>query len=270
MRFTWTALIVMILAPAARTQDAQRLPTYTGARDKLHIYILVGQSNMSGRAKVEEQDRQIPKNLFLLDDKGKWVQATHPFIQYTNVPNVADARVIKAGGTIGLNFGLPFARRMFEANPDIALGLVVNSQGGSALETWKKGGKKSNYDKTLERVRPIMDTGLIKGVLWHQGEANQKLGAQYLEPLAQVIDQFRQDFKEPKLPFVAGQLAPQTKGKEVIEAFNLALHKLPKLVPQTGVARTEDLTGNDTHFNSPETRKLGERYAEQMIRLQHK
>jgi hypothetical protein len=263
-------LATLVLTPTARSQEAKNLPTYSGPREKLHIYILVGQSNMSGRAKVEEEDRQIPKNLFLLDSGGKWVPATHPFIQYTNVPNVADERVLKAAGKSGLNIGLAFARRMLEANPDIAIGLVVNSQGGSAIEAWKKGDKKSLYDKTLQRLLPIKDTGMIQGVLWHQGEANQKLGEMYLEPLTKLIEQFRQDLNNPKLPFVAGQLAPLTKGKETIETFNKALLKLPTLVPQTAVARTDDFKGNDIHFNSAETRQLGQRYAEQMLKLQAK
>ncbi len=263
MRLTCIAMILFVATPAAWAQQ-------TPDKDKLHIYILVGQSNMSGRAKVEEQDRQIPKNLFLLDDQGKWVPATHPFIQYTNVPSGADARVIKARGTIGLNLGLAFARKMLDENPKTAIGLIVNSQGGSAIESWKKTGKKSNYDKTIERILPIIATGQIKGVLWHQGESNQKIGEQYLGPLAQVIGQFRTDLKDPKLPFVAGQLAPQTKGKAIIETFNRGLLKLPMRVPQTGVARTEDLTGNDTHFNSAETRILGQRYAEAMLKLQGK
>lgn len=44
---------------------------------------------MSGRARVEEEDKKIPEKLFLLDDAGKWSPATHPFIQYTNVLNAA-------------------------------------------------------------------------------------------------------------------------------------------------------------------------------------
>lgn len=257
--------IAVMLAPMAWSQEpSNNLP----ARDKLHIYILAGQSNMSGRAKVEEQDLQIPKNLFLLNSQGKWAPATHPFIQYTNVPNAADARVLKSAGKTGLNLGLAFARRMLEANPDVAIGLVVNSQGGSAIESWKKGAKKSNYDKTLERVLPIKDTGLIKGVLWHQGEANLNQGEKYLEPLAEVIAQFREDLKNPNLPFVAGQLAPLTEGKEKIAAFNQALLKLPTRVPHSAVAQTEGFTGNDIHFDSAETRQLGQRYAEQMLKLQ--
>jgi hypothetical protein len=225
---------------------------------------------MSGRAKVEEEDRQIPDRLFLLESQGKWVQATHPFIQYTNVPNAADVRVLKAGGKTGLNLGLAFARQMLESNPDIAVGLVVNSQGGSSIESWKKGAKNSNYDKTLARIRAVKNPGLIKGVLWHQGEANQSMGEKYLDPLVHVIEQFRQDLNEPKLPFVAGQIAPLPKAKDTIGAFNEALLKLPQRVPQTGIARTDSFKGNDIHFDSVETRKLGQRYALEMLKLQGK
>lgn len=235
-------------------------------KNKLHIYILVGQSNMSGRAKVEDEDRKIPDRLFLLDDAGKWAPATHPFIQYTNVPNAADKRVIQAKGTSGLNFGLTFARRMLEANPDIAIGLVVNSQGGSAIETWQKSGK--NYLKTMERVQPTLTTGTVRGVLWHQGEADLAMGEKYLEPLIRVIEQFRADLKDQKLPFVAGQLAPLPKDKEKIDAFNQALLQLPSRVAGTGTVQASDLSGKDIHFGSADVRTLGKRYAEQMLKLQ--
>src|SRR5262245_21135563 len=73
MMRTSVLISVALLASSARSQSAD----YTGPKEKLHIYLLVGQSNMSGRAKVEDEDRRIPDNLFLLDGKGKWVQATH-------------------------------------------------------------------------------------------------------------------------------------------------------------------------------------------------
>jgi hypothetical protein len=223
---------------------------------------------MSGRAKVEEEDTKIPPKLFLLDATGKWTPATHPFIQYTNIPNAADKRVIAAKGASGLNFGLTFARRMLEANPDIAIGLVVNSQGGSAIETWLKSGP--NYVKTMERVQPIRETGRVRGVLWHQGEANLDMGEKYLEPLATVIEQFRKDLNDPALPFVVGQLAPLAKDKEKIAAFNQGILKLPSKVAGTGVVQADDLSGKDIHFGSTDVRTLGTRYAEQMLKLQRK
>ena len=261
LRYLPTLALLLIAAACADMR------TYSGPEEKLHIYVLVGQSNMSGRAKVEDQDRELPRNLFLLDRTGQWVEATHPFVQYTNVPNAEDQRVSEAAGESGLNLGLAFARKKLEANPDVAIGLIVNSQGGSSIESWKKGGATSNYDKTMDRIRPALNTGVIKGVLWHHGEADHELGEKYLEPLAGVIAQFRQDLGDPTLPFVAGQIAPRTRGQETIEAFNQALLRLPATVPRTAVVRTEDLTGNDLHFNSEETRLLGERYAEQMLKL---
>src|SRR5262245_13832554 len=77
MRFL-AVLAVLWFATLGWTQD--KIP-----KDKLHIYILAGQSNMSGRAKVQDEDQKIPAKLLLLDSAGKWTPATHPFIQYTNV-----------------------------------------------------------------------------------------------------------------------------------------------------------------------------------------
>lgn len=270
MRTVLILIVAMALTATAHSQETKPVAKYSGPKDKLHIYLLVGQSNMSGRAKIEEEDRTIPKNLFLLDSKGNWVPATHPFIQYTNVPNAADERTINAKGKIGLNVGLAFARRMLEAHPDTAIGLVVNSKGGSAIESWKKNAKGSNYDKTLDRVRPIQESGVFKGILWHQGEANVKLGEKYLDSLSDVIEQFRKDLSNPKLPFIAGQIAPLANGKDTIQAFNQALLKLPMRVPHTRVVQADDLSGKDIHFDSAETRKLGVRYAEAMIGLQGK
>jgi hypothetical protein len=103
-------LVALFLAPTAHSQEA-KLARYTGPKEKLHIYILVGQSNMSGRARVETEDREIPKNLFLLDSQGGLGAGNASFIQYTNVPNGADENAIKAKGKTGLNLGLAFARR---------------------------------------------------------------------------------------------------------------------------------------------------------------
>jgi hypothetical protein len=268
MRSILIPMTLLILATTADSQEAAA--RYAGPKEKLHVYILAGQSNMSGRADVEAADREIPENLYLLDGNGDWVPATHPFIQYTNVPNSADETVLKAKGKIGLNLGLAFARRMSAAYPDAAIGLVVNSKGGSAIESWMKGAKGSNYDRTMDRIRPIRNSGIVKGILWHQGEANLDLGDKYLDSLATVIDQFRKDLADQALPFVAGQIAPLAKDKEKIDALNRALLELPKRTPHTRVVRADDLSGKDIHFDSAETRKLGQRYAEEMLKLQGK
>lgn len=265
----FVASFALFLLPAMTSaQEAMEPTTYRGPKEKLHIYLLVGQSNMSGRAKIEDQDRKIPGNLFLLDSQSKWVGATHPFIQYTNVPNSADLNVIKAQGKSGLNLGLAFARKMLQASDDVSIGLVVNSQGGSAIKTWLRDGK--NYEKTMDRVRTAKVTGIVKGVLWHQGESDLAMGDAYLDSLAKVVSQFRDDLGDAKLPFVVGQLAPLPKEKKAIDAFNQALLQFPVRVRTSAVVRTEGFRGDDIHFGNVETRRLGEMYAAEMLNLQAK
>src|SRR5262249_32688800 len=144
MRYLSIPVTLFIVANAC----AQEPAPYAGPKDKLHVYILVGQSNMSGRARVEAEDQNIPKNLYLLDGKGDWGPATPRSVQNPTARNGPEGGVKRGGGRVGLTLGWGFARRMLEANPGIAVGLVVNPQGGSALASWKKGAKGSNYDRT--------------------------------------------------------------------------------------------------------------------------
>ncbi len=75
-------------------------------------------------------------------------------------------------------------------------------------------------------------------------------------------------YKDGPTNIIAGQ--PDLKQKDEITTFNQALLQLPTRVPRTGVARTDGFSGADIHFDGPETRKLGQRYAEVMLEVQAK
>ena len=62
-------------------QAADTLPT----KDKLHIYLLIGQSNMAGRAKLEEGDDKPIARCFLLNGEDKWEKATNPLNRYSTI-----------------------------------------------------------------------------------------------------------------------------------------------------------------------------------------
>ncbi len=54
-----------------------------------------------------------------------------------------------------------------------------------------------------------METGTIKGVLWHQGESDCFKGDRpdtYEGKLHQLIADVREDLKMPDLPFIVGDL----------------------------------------------------------------
>ena len=56
----------------------------SGSKNKMDIFLLIGQSNMSGRGVATPECAESPAGVFLLDDQDQWVAATHPYNQYSS------------------------------------------------------------------------------------------------------------------------------------------------------------------------------------------
>ncbi|MFK7789870.1 MAG: sialate O-acetylesterase [Phycisphaeraceae bacterium] len=228
---------------------------YDGPKENLHVYLLIGQSNMAGRAKVPEEMSGVIERCYLLNDKNQWVPAKNPMNLYSAIR--------KGEGMQKLGPGYGFALAMLEANPDINIGLVVNARGGSKIEAWES--KAKYYLTSRDRTKAAMKTGTLKGVLWHQGESNASKHATYLEQLKTLVGNLRSDLGDKDLPFIAGQVRP-TDGMKPI---NAEIAKLPSVLLNTGCAKSEGLTTFDgTHFDAKSQVELGQRYAQQMLELQ--
>ena len=228
------------------------------SKESLHIYLLIGQSNMAGRAQVEEEHAGAIEGCFLLGAQDEWEPASNPLNRYSTIRKGIEIQ--------RLNPGYGFAKAMRKANPEVSIGLVVNAKGGSKIEEWEKG--THFYDEALRRVREARKTGILKGVLWHQGEGNSREPDTYLEKLKGLIADLRKDLGEADLPFVAGQVFYHPETKPHMEAINQEIARLPEVVPNTGYVSSEGLTTFDnTHFDVPSTLILGERYAKEMQKL---
>ena len=220
--------------------------------ENLHIYLLIGQSNMAGRAAIPEDATGVIERCYLLNDKNEWVPAKNPLNVYSTIR--------KGEGMQKLGPGYGFAVKMLKENPDLKIGLIVNARGGSKIEQWL--GKPNYYWAARKRTKAALKTGKLKGVLWHQGESNSDNLAGYLDNLKTLIANLRGDFEDTNLPFVAGQINNHAD-------FNKEVLKLPEAVHATAVASAKGLTATDRwHFDSKSQLLLGERYAEQMIALQ--
>ena len=71
------ALLITVpaaLCPLQAEETAAKLP----AKENFHIYLLIGQSNMAGRGKVDPATNQPHPRVLKLDQTGNWVQATDP------------------------------------------------------------------------------------------------------------------------------------------------------------------------------------------------
>src|SRR5439155_9170141 len=130
-----------------------------------------------------------------LNTDGKWIVARDPI-------HPKEGRIEP-----GMGPGIPFAIEMLKADPKVTIGLVPCAVGGTPLRRWVKGADL--YEKAVSRAKLAAQAGVIKGVLWHQGESdtgNQKNAESYESRLTQMFKDLRQDLGLPDLPIVVGQL----------------------------------------------------------------
>jgi hypothetical protein len=237
--------------------DLDKIPAKTP--EKLDIYLVIGQSNMAGRATIREEDKTIIEHAYLFtgDVTTPWVVATNPLNRYSTVRK--DIKMQR------LSPAYSFARSMLEEHPDNEIGLVVNAKGGTKIVQWLPG--TDLYEEAIKQTHKALKYGKLKGVIWHQGEGDcdPVRVNMYLGRLEILIHAIREEFDNPTLPFIAGQLFENEKR----HAFNEMILRLPEFIRNTGVATSEGTSVRDgTHFDSESAILLGERYAVEMKKIQ--
>lgn len=227
--------------------------TISQAEDKVTkpdlVFLLIGQSNMAGRAALEDGDDQPIANVVMLDDKGQWIPATNPLNRFATDRKVLSMQRISPGAG--------FAHEISAKLSGKTIGLISNARGGSSIQQWGKG--QTLYVNAMKRLASVKHLH-IDGVLWHQGEANRN-DTDYLERLTELVTRLRKDLKNPDMPFVAGEIY----GKS---AVNDQMQQFVEEVPHTGLAKADELTVFDkVHFDRKSQLILGQRYATEMLKL---
>ncbi|PNW26475.1 hypothetical protein BKP44_16915 [Formosa algae] len=212
---------------------------------------------MAGRAPIELQDQDTIPNVFLFtgNEEHPWEKAANPFNKYSTVRKRLDLQ------KIGPSYS--FSKEMIKDNPITKIGLIVNAKGGTSIEEWKPG--DTLYNEAISQAKKAMKLGVLKGIIWHQGEANAGRADAYMPKIKALIEALRKDLNSPNIPFVAGQLSSD-KPKRI--EFNKMILELPTQVKNTAVVTSEHTSTIDkTHFDSASQRVLGKRYAIKMKEL---
>ena len=228
------------------------------------LYLLIGQSNMAGRGPITKKYLEEGNpNVFMLTKENTWVPAKNPL--HYDKPKIA-------GVGPGLSFGI--AMEKFKTPRKISL--IPCAVGGTSIDSWKPAGydsatKTHPYDDMLLHLQAALQYGVLKGVLWLQGESDSKpeKAAAYLSKLETLIQQIRTVAGNNELPFVAGELG---RYRAEFQNINKVLKGLPGSVPYTAVASSKGLKdkGDHTHFNSESQEEMGKRMAKKMRELQKK
>ena len=250
-------LILLALFACPRTAAAAESAVLP-AKDRFHLFLLAGQSNMAGRGIVEKQDKIAHPRVLMLTKDGQWKPAIDP-IHYDK-------------SSAGVGLGRSFAIALAEQDKDIVIGLIPSACGGSPISTWQPGGyhgqtKSHPYDDAMSRTQRAIKQGTLKGILWHQGEsdANATLAPKYKQNLQTLIARFRKDLDSPELPFIIGQLGqftarPWDEHKRTVDQAQQSLAKESSAIR---FVSSDDLTANkdNIHFNAASLRTFGKRYA---------
>jgi Carbohydrate esterase, sialic acid-specific acetylesterase/Cellulose binding domain len=235
-----------------------------------HIYLMFGQSNMEGAAPIENQDRITNSRVKVMADLncsnlgriyGNWYTASPP--------------LNRCGS--GLGPGDYFGKTMADAMPSsVTIGLVPAAVSGTPIELYQKsapiGRNNQNipsqfnggYAWLLDMAKKAQQVGVIKGIIFHQGESDTS-DPLWKHQVKEIVTDLRKDLGIGDVPFLAGELL-YADYQSCCHWHNAEVNKLPGLIPNAYVVSAMGLPGMDVyHFTTASYRELGRRYAQIML-----
>ncbi|MBP6610211.1 MAG: sialate O-acetylesterase [Paludibacter sp.] len=252
------------------------------AQDKnFHIFLCLGQSNMEGNARFEAEDTlNIDarfKVLAAVDcagtgrQKGNWYTAKPPLCRCNTGLTPADY----------------FGRTLLTKLPhNASVGIINVSIGGCKIELfdkdncqsyiasspdWLKNMVKSYddnpYARLVEMAKIAQKSGVIKGILLHQGESNTG-DKEWPAKVKKVYDNLMKDLNlDPtKVPLLAGEVV-NTDQNGACASMNAIIATLPQTIPNSYIVPSMGCEGvaDRLHFSAAGYRELGKRYAAQLL-----
>ncbi len=245
-----------------------------------HIYLCFGQSNMEGQGRIENQDRIVSDRFKMMSTQScgsrelyKWYSAVPPLAGCYKQLGPADY----------------FGRTMVDnLSPEIKVGVVVVAVGGCDIKLFDKDNYLSYsynvedymkeiihayggnpYGRLIDCAKKAQEAGVIKGILLHQGETNTgdySWPGKVKKVYENILNDLNLDGKD--VPLLVGEVVRTEQGGSC-GRHNDVIAKVPSTIPNSYVISAEGLghQGDNVHFSAESYRKLGKRYADQMLKI---
>lgn len=238
-----------LFKPPATTASINQLrlddipPEYQG---KVSLFMLLGQSNMSGVGRV----------IFK-----KEVLNPHIFIWQNRWEGAKDSVEAQPGP------GLSFAKELVRLFPNMVIGLIPCARPSTSISEWLKNSSQDDlYNNCLKKVNQNLRIGTVSGVLVYQGESdaqkNYEEAAVWGNRFGMLINDLRSDLHDPNLPVIFAQL-DKTTSPSLYPNFEV-IKQQQSLINQVAVKMitTDDLDLRDEiHLTDEGYQILGKRFA---------
>ena len=249
---------------------------------QFYVYLCFGQSNMEGNATPEAQDKTVDPRFQMMAcvdftspkrKMGEWYDATPPLVRQ---------------GT-GLGMADYFGRTMVANLPEnVKVGVIDVALGGTKIEgfiseevagyikneaDWLKNYFKAYnndpYKRMVDMAKIAQQTGVIKGILLHQGESNN--GQQdWPKKVKLIYDRLMEDLNlNPEdVPLFVGETVSQAAGGSCYH-HNAVIAKVPSVIPNSYVISSAGCPqrSDGLHFTAAGYRTMGKRYAQAALKV---
>ena len=268
-------MVVFFMIPVIETNAA--------VDPNFYIFLCFGQSNMEGAARPEAQDLTGVDERFQMmaavDDEqrgrkmGQWYKAIPPLCRPNN-------------GLTPVDY---FGRTLTSVLPEnIKVGVINVAIGGIRIEGfmadsianyvktapgWMKGMLKAYddnpYNHLVKLGKLAQQSGVIKGILMHQGESNTG-DPDWAKKVQYVYDHLLGDLnlKPEEVPLLAGEVV-QAGGQGLCVSMNAQIKDLPNTIHTSHVVSSDGCSNgpDKLHFDAEGYREMGRHYGEKMLNL---
>lgn len=270
-------LITACLFPVNSGAAGRKKADKNAICDEFDVFLLIGQSNMSGRGYLFPDDKRVIDGVFLLDSDGKVVPASQPLNRYSSVRKKLGIQAMCLGGSFGYDIYKATGRKVL---------LVVNARSETSARQWLPDAdpviaKASSddlfndgeeipglFEEAVRRTKEAMRYGKLKGILYHQGEqdAYEKYAPLWGSKVADIASSLRSALKARDVPFVVGEMNHNFRRSVFL---NPEIQKIQNMIPNSDWVSAEgcNINKDNLHFSRQGVTLLGHRYAEIILQM---